>query len=128
MSPSEEFYPPLGCSVGPKADNAGVVGWIVMFNTPTRGNPMDWRERKEKTKRRAWDMAKSNRPPPIKTRKEVEGVDRETGAESPCRRRDPTQCHHSGGKGAGQISYIKLTLHRLTGNGASPRLQQVSYT
>lgn len=71
--------------MGPKADDAGVVWWIVMFNTPTRGNPVEWRKRKEKTKRRARDMGKSNRPPPIKTRKEVEGVDRETGAESPCR-------------------------------------------
>lgn len=28
------FIPPLGCSVGPKADHAGEVGWMVVFNPP----------------------------------------------------------------------------------------------
>lgn len=40
---------------------------------------MDWTGRKGKTKRRVWDMGKSNRSPPIKARKEVEGTDGERG-------------------------------------------------
>lgn len=125
--------------MGPKADHAGVAGWIVMFNTSTRGSPMDWTERKGKTKKKVWDMGKSNRSPLIKARKEVEGTDGERGGRESMQTQGrevipihPTQCHHSGGKGARpslcRSGYIKLTLHRLPGNGASPRLQQVSYT
>lgn len=105
MSPSEGFYPPLGCNAGPKADQAGVVGWIGMFNTPTRGNPMDCREREGMTERRGWDMGKSNRLPPIKTKKEEQGMDGERGGRESMQMQGregiaihPTQCHHSGGK------------------------------
>lgn len=45
--------------MSPKAEHAGLMGWTVMFNVPIKGNPMDWRERKGNTKRRAWDMGKA---------------------------------------------------------------------
>lgn len=83
-------------------------------------------------------MGKSNRPPPIKTRKEVEETDGERRGRVQADAREGGD-HHPSHPGSPfwwqrgqafplQLSYIKLTLHRLPGNGASPRLQQVSYT
>lgn len=93
--------------MGPEAEQADVLGWTEMCNTPTRGSPMDWGERKGKTKRKPWDMGKRNRPTPIKTRKELEGMDGGRGGRESMQMQGregiaihPTQCHHSGGKGA----------------------------
>jgi len=82
------FIPPLGCNVGPTADCAAEVGWMVVFNLPQSHQEAIPGERKGRTRSRTTRQRKKQYPSsPKNQRRSKRDGGKNMEAERPCGQR-----------------------------------------